>query len=175
MGSKDQRHQQKLHLGNGGAFGFADSTTAHHSLYSSHFVQLEELNKPVPFGLQRFLNIKTGQIYYEKVETKELEPKKMSRIDKKGENNSMSAKLDMKLNLSPPVLDQLIITTAANSSASPASSPTSSCVTTDMNYSRGDSNKNPEETTEVLSNMVLVGCPNCHLYVMLKEDNLKFP
>ncbi|KAI3840782.1 hypothetical protein MKW92_017481 [Papaver armeniacum] len=124
MGSKDQRHQQKLHLGNGGAFGSTASTTAHHNLYSSHF---------------------TCQIYYEKVETQEREPKKMSRTDGKGENDSTS----------PLVLDQLIITTAANSSASSASSPTSSCVTTNINYSRG--------------------CLNCHLYVMLKEDNLKCP
>ncbi|KAI3840779.1 hypothetical protein MKW92_017478 [Papaver armeniacum] len=173
MGSKDQRHQQKLRLGNGGSFDSAASPIAHHSFYSSHFVQLEELNMPVPFGFQRFLDIKTGEIYYKKMETQELKPKKMIRTGGKIEN--MSAKLDLKLNLSPPVLDQLIITTATSSSASPASSPTSSCVTTDMSYSSSDSNKNPEETIVVLSNMVLVGCLNCHLYVMLKGDNLKCP
>ncbi|RZC84229.1 hypothetical protein C5167_047015 [Papaver somniferum] len=135
MDSKDQSHQQKLYLGSGDAFGSA-ATTADQNLYSSHFIQLEELNKPVPFGFQRFLDIKTGQISYKKEEIQELEPKKMSRTDAKSENNSTLAKLDLKLNLSPPVLDQLIITTAANSSAS----PTSSCVTIDMNYSCSDSN-----------------------------------
>ncbi|KAI3874504.1 hypothetical protein MKX03_004834 [Papaver bracteatum] len=175
MGSKDQCHQQKLCLGNGGAFGSAASPIAHHSFYSSHSVQLEELNMPIPFGFQRFLDIKTGEIYYKKMETQELKPKKMSRTYGKIENDYMSAKLDLKLNLSPPVLDQLIITTAPSSSASPASSPTSSCVTTDMSYSSSDSNKNPEETIVVLSNMVLVGCLNCHLYVVLKGDNIKCP
>ncbi|RZC78450.1 hypothetical protein C5167_002632 [Papaver somniferum] len=81
--------------------------------------------------------VQTGQISYKKEETQELEPKKMSRTDAKSENDSTLAKLDLKLNLSPPVLDQLIITIAANSSAS---SPTSSCVTIDMNYSCSDSN-----------------------------------
>ncbi|KAI3933188.1 hypothetical protein MKW92_011061 [Papaver armeniacum] len=142
MGSKDQIHQQKLHLGSGGAFGSVTYTTDDHNLYSSHFVQLEELNKHVPFGFQRFLDIKTGQIYY-KEETQELEPKKMSRTDAESENDSTSAPFDLNLNLSPPVLNQLIITTAENSPASPASSPTSSCVTTDMNYSCSDSNMNP--------------------------------
>ncbi|KAI3984923.1 hypothetical protein MKX01_004691 [Papaver californicum] len=96
----------------------------------------------------------------------------MSRTDG---NDSTSIKLNLKVNLSLSVLDQLIITTATNSSASQALSTTSPCVLTNMNYSGSDCDKNAEETTAVLSNTVLLGCLNCYLYVMLKQDNLKCP
>ncbi|KAI3996015.1 hypothetical protein MKX01_037512 [Papaver californicum] len=83
-----------------------------------------------------------------------------------------SSKIDLKLDLSPPVLAQLIITTISNSSTS---SPTSSCVSLDEKHPGNDSNNNHDKETTVTSDMVLVGCRNCLMYVLLMKDNLRCP
>ncbi|KAI3888963.1 hypothetical protein MKX03_033628 [Papaver bracteatum] len=79
-----------------------------------------------------------------------------------------STKLDLKLNLS--VVEQLNITTTTHSSTS-----SNSYVSLENKRQGNDNSGNSEETTTVLSNMVLVGCPKCLLYVMLAKDNLRCP
>lgn len=55
-------------------------------------------------------------------------------------------------------------------------SPTSSCVSSELNYSVVDkSNNKEEEELTSLTNMVLVGCPSCLMYVMLSEKDPKCP
>ncbi|MCL7045887.1 hypothetical protein MKW94_028364 [Papaver nudicaule] len=80
--------------------------------------------------------------------------------------------LDLKLNLSPPMLKELIVTTTTNPSTS---SPTSSCVSSEISCLGNDNGSNAEETTIELSEMVLVGCTPCHLYVMLAKDKMRCP
>ncbi|KAI3996013.1 hypothetical protein MKX01_037510 [Papaver californicum] len=96
----------------------------------------------------------------------------MSERNEKSDIDCTSSKIDLKLELSPPVHEQLIITTIENSSTS---SPTSSCVSSDKKRPSNDSSSNPEETTMMVSDMVLVGCRNCLMYVLLVKDNLRCP
>ncbi|KAI3921646.1 hypothetical protein MKW92_018342 [Papaver armeniacum] len=86
----------------------------------------------------------------------------MSEKNEKKDVDCTPSEIDLKLYLSPPVPEKLIITTPTNSSTS---SPTSSCV----------SSSNHEETTTLISDMVLVGCRKCLLYVLLVADNLICP
>ncbi|KAL1544523.1 Protein GL2-INTERACTING REPRESSOR 1 [Salvia divinorum] len=72
-----------------------------------------------------------------------------------------SPKLELKLNLSPP-RRQVV-------SPHESVSPQSSCVSREMSPD-GDSSS-PESS----SNMMLVGCPRCLMYVMLLEDDPKCP
>ncbi|KAI3961891.1 hypothetical protein MKW98_022096 [Papaver atlanticum] len=96
----------------------------------------------------------------------------MSERKEKKDIDCMSSKIDLKLDLSPPVLEQLIITITGNSSTL---SPTSSCVSSDKKRLSNDSSSDPEETTTMLSDMVLVGCRYCYLYVLLAKGNLRCP
>ncbi|KAI3945215.1 hypothetical protein MKX01_034976 [Papaver californicum] len=105
------------------------------------------------------------------MENQGLEIEKISERNEKRDIYYTSSKIDLKLDLSPPVLEQLIITTTENSSMS---SPTSSCVSSDKKRPSNDSSSNPEETTTV-SDMVLVGCRNCLMYILLVKDNLRCP
>lgn len=85
---------------------------------------------------------------------------KMSR------RNGGNGKLDLKLNLSPPVAQRRTHETPSRSTTTSVS-PTSSCVSseTELRYS-----SSPEATS-----MMLVGCPRCLMYVMLAEDYPKCP
>ncbi|KAI3938827.1 hypothetical protein MKW92_008311 [Papaver armeniacum] len=85
----------------------------------------------------------------------------MSEKNEKKDVDCTPSEIDLKLCLSPPVPEKLIITTPTNSSTS---SPTSSCV----------SSSNHEETTTLISDMVLVGCRKCLLYVLLVADSLLY-
>ncbi|MCL7040471.1 hypothetical protein MKW94_000225 [Papaver nudicaule] len=105
------------------------------------------------------------------MERQELEIKEVSGRNGKRNNDCMS-NLDLKLNLSPPVLGQLIVTTATNPSTS---SPASSCVSSELSCLGNDNGSNAEETTIVLSEMVLVGCTPCHTYMLLAKDNMRCP
>ncbi|KAL4578287.1 hypothetical protein LXL04_014408 [Taraxacum kok-saghyz] len=78
-------------------------------------------------------------------------------------------KLDLKLNLSPPIAHRR---TEESPSRSVTMSPTTSCVSsenvqdeTERRYS-----SSPEATS-----MMLVGCPRCLMYVMLAEEYPKCP
>ncbi|KAI3996012.1 hypothetical protein MKX01_037509 [Papaver californicum] len=96
----------------------------------------------------------------------------MSERNEKSDIDSTSSNIDLKLDLFPPMLEQLIITTRENSSAS---SPTSSCVSSDKKRPSNDSCSNLEKTTMMVYDMVLVGCHNCLIYVFLVKDNLRCP
>ncbi|KAK1410970.1 hypothetical protein QVD17_37513 [Tagetes erecta] len=74
-------------------------------------------------------------------------------------------KLDLKLNLSPPIAQRPVEGSPSRSAAT--MSPTSSCVSseTGLRYS-----SSPEATS-----MMLVGCPRCLMYVMLAEEYPKCP
>ncbi|MCL7049505.1 hypothetical protein MKW94_016782 [Papaver nudicaule] len=101
----------------------------------------------------------------------ELEKKEVSGTNGMRDIDQMSD-LDLKLNLSPPLLGQLVVTTTTNPSTS---SPTSSSVSSETSYLGNDNGSNAEETTVVLSEMVLVGCIPCHIYVLLAKDNMRCP
>ncbi|MCL7049058.1 hypothetical protein MKW94_025356 [Papaver nudicaule] len=105
------------------------------------------------------------------MEKQELERKEVSGRNRKKDIDHMS-NLDLNLNLSPPVLGQLIVTTTTNPSTP---SPTSSCVSSEMSCLGNDNGSNAEETIVVLSEMVLVGCIPCHIYVLLAKDNMRCP
>ncbi|KAG9140828.1 hypothetical protein Leryth_010369 [Lithospermum erythrorhizon] len=74
--------------------------------------------------------------------------------------NGNGPKLELKLNLSPPRMNRRVESPSRSASASPQSS----CVS-----SEGCSNS-PEAKS-----MLLVGCPNCLMYVMLSEDDPRCP
>ncbi|KAI3996010.1 hypothetical protein MKX01_037507 [Papaver californicum] len=93
----------------------------------------------------------------------------MSERNEKRDIECTPSKIDLKPNLSLPMVEQLIITTTKNSSTS---SPTSSCVSSDKKRPGNDSNSNPEETTKMMSDMVLVGFRSFLMYVLLVKDNL---
>ncbi|KAH6798899.1 hypothetical protein C2S51_035383 [Perilla frutescens var. frutescens] len=79
------------------------------------------------------------------------------------------AKLDLKLNLSPPRANQARVVSPSHSLTV---SPTSSCVSSELNqqdeYLRYSTS--PEATS-----MMLVGCPRCLMYVMLAEEDPRCP
>ncbi|XP_077234435.1 uncharacterized protein LOC143876628 [Tasmannia lanceolata] len=118
---------------------------------SSLPIDLQE-SAPFPLGRERFLDLKTGKIYWEK-------ESEMSR-------NGKNPKLDLKLNLSPPRANRRIMESPTNRSV--GSSSPSSCVSTELNV--GPDNDSPEATS-----MVLAGCPRCLMYVMLSEEDPKCP
>ncbi|KAG9160454.1 hypothetical protein Leryth_008840 [Lithospermum erythrorhizon] len=78
--------------------------------------------------------------------------------------------LDLKLNLSlPPPRRNLHMNESPNQSP-PTTSPESSSVSSEVLNNNDDNS-----TTETTLSMVLVGCPNCLLYVMLSEKDPKCP
>ncbi|KAJ7976187.1 E3 ubiquitin-protein ligase [Quillaja saponaria] len=81
--------------------------------------------------------------------------------------NGNTPKLDLKLNLSPTRANPGV--ESPNRSATV--SPTSSCVSSELNQEDSMKNSNSPEATS----MVLVGCPRCLMYVMLSEDDPKCP
>ncbi|KAI3862292.1 hypothetical protein MKX03_037157 [Papaver bracteatum] len=94
----------------------------------------------------------------------------MSERNEKRDIDCASSKIDLKLDLSPPVLEQRIITTTSNSSTS---SPTSSCVSLEKKRLDNDNSNKLEEKTTMVYDMVLVGCSGCYLYLLLLRDNLR--
>ncbi|KAG9130955.1 hypothetical protein Leryth_006744 [Lithospermum erythrorhizon] len=82
--------------------------------------------------------------------------------------NSKGRKLELKLNLSPPGMNRRVDSPSRSASVSPQSS----CVSSELNqddYSTQYS-KSPEAKS-----MLLVGCPNCLMYVMLSEEDPRCP
>ncbi|KAK4749268.1 hypothetical protein SAY87_026717 [Trapa incisa] len=84
-------------------------------------------------------------------------------------------KLDLKLNLSPPVAQnhprEPPNWSPGRSGSSALESPISSCLSSEANGTdRRNSISSPEATS-----MLLVGCPRCLMYVMLSEDEPKCP
>ncbi|XP_010248444.1 PREDICTED: uncharacterized protein LOC104591346 [Nelumbo nucifera] len=72
-------------------------------------------------------------------------------------------KVEIELNLSPPRIFQY--DESPNQSAT--FSPTSSCVSTELN---------PEATVPPrVTSMAVFGCPRCYMYVMLSVDDPKCP
>lgn len=82
------------------------------------------------------------------------------------------AKLDLKLNLSPPRADQARVVSPSRSLTVSPTSPPSSCVSSELNqqdeYLRYTTS--PEATS-----MMLVGCPRCLMYVMLAGEDPRCP
>ncbi|KAF8395441.1 hypothetical protein HHK36_019387 [Tetracentron sinense] len=122
-----------------------------------------ELDTPAPLSLgwQKFLDLKTGEIYYKKDTTKVcFEEANMSR-------NGKNPKLDLKLNLSPPRVNPPVLESSNQSASLSPTSPPSSCVSSEETLRHSNS---PEATS-----MVLAGCQNCLMYVMLSEEDPKCP
>ncbi|KAK8514743.1 hypothetical protein V6N13_103102 [Hibiscus sabdariffa] len=79
---------------------------------------------------------------------------------------------ELKLNLSPPRVDPGVESPTA------ATSPPSSCVSSEMNLLQefdSSSSTSPNAVTEaetetVTTSMLLVGCPRCLMYVMLSDS-----
>lgn len=110
------------------------------------------------------------------------------QITKKKKNmsrrNGNGPKLDLRLNLSPPRVvnhqdqhqHQYQYHIDQQESLSPnrslATSPTSSCVSSEDSPSHQRRDPNSPETT---TSMVLVGCPRCMMYVMLAEVDPRCP
>ncbi|PIM98189.1 hypothetical protein CDL12_29332 [Handroanthus impetiginosus] len=74
-------------------------------------------------------------------------------------------RLNLKLNLSPRVNHPRV--------ESPTVSPTGSCVSSELNQQ--DEAARCSTSSEATSNMVLVGCPRCLMYVMLAEEDPRCP
>uniref|UniRef100_A0A1J3DFP9 GIR1-like zinc ribbon domain-containing protein n=1 Tax=Noccaea caerulescens TaxID=107243 RepID=A0A1J3DFP9_NOCCA len=79
-------------------------------------------------------------------------------------NGKNGPKLDLKLNLSPPLSQASQMSLVRSPSRSNTTSP-SSCVSSETN----------QEEIETTTSMVLVGCPRCLMYVMLSQDDPKCP
>ncbi|KAF8397953.1 hypothetical protein HHK36_016879 [Tetracentron sinense] len=119
----------------------------------------------LPLGWQKFLDLKSGEIYYTNDTGKGwFRDATMSR-------NGKSPKLDLKLNLSPPRANPQVQTPNRRASLSPTTSPPSSCVSSELNPDETVGYSNSPEATS----MVLVGCPRCLMYVMLSEEDPKCP
>ncbi|KAF4396947.1 hypothetical protein CsatB_019365 [Cannabis sativa] len=86
--------------------------------------------------------------------------------------NGSRPKLDLKLNLSPPRANPLLVESPRRSATVSPTSPQSSCVSSELNQDEMSVrySNSPEATS-----MVLVGCPRCLMYVMLSEDDPKCP
>ncbi|KAI3855168.1 hypothetical protein MKX03_021521 [Papaver bracteatum] len=145
-----------------------------HSHHSSIPVELEE-PYPLPLGCQRFLDLKSGEIYYKK---EGQEKRLLNRESRRMSRHGKGPRLDLKLNLSPPRVNNITnprqVESPNHNRRSGNSSPTSppsSCVSSEnsnddtLRYS-----SSPEATS-----MVLVGCPRCLMYVMLSEEDPKCP
>ncbi|KDP36148.1 hypothetical protein JCGZ_08792 [Jatropha curcas] len=133
-------------------------TTNPSSSSSSSYIELEEPS-PLPLGCQKFLDLKTGEIYYTKNKNK------MNR-----RNGNGGPKLELKLNLSPPRDNPRVESPTRSATVSPTSPP-SSCVSSELNQEDALRYTNSPEATS----MVLVGCPRCLMYVMLSENDPKCP
>ncbi|KAL6997991.1 Protein GL2-INTERACTING REPRESSOR 1 [Sarracenia purpurea var. burkii] len=79
-------------------------------------------------------------------------------------------KLDLKLNLSQPRGNPQV--ESPGRFLSPTTSPTSSCVSSELNQ---DETLRYSESPETTTSMMLVGCPRCLMYVMLAEEDPKCP
>ncbi|XP_052175957.1 protein GL2-INTERACTING REPRESSOR 1-like [Diospyros lotus] len=82
-------------------------------------------------------------------------------------NSWNGPKLELKLNLSPPRAARRV----ESPSRSPATSQTSSCLSSELNQ---DESLRYCESPEVTS-MMLAGCPRCLMYVMLAEEDPRCP
>ncbi|KAK4478776.1 hypothetical protein RD792_014275 [Penstemon davidsonii] len=81
-------------------------------------------------------------------------------------------KLDLKLNLSPPRVNQPRVESPTRSLTVSPTSPPSSCVSSELNQQEESLrySTSPEATS-----MMLVGCPRCLMYVMLSEEDPRCP
>ncbi|KAI3747138.1 hypothetical protein L6452_09585 [Arctium lappa] len=95
----------------------------------------------------------------------------MSR--RNGRGGGGGRKLDLKLNLSPPIAHRRTEESPSRSSAT-MSSPTSSCVSSENIIGQDESELRYASSPEATS-MMLVGCPRCLMYVMLAEEYPKCP
>ncbi|KAL4560683.1 hypothetical protein LXL04_032836 [Taraxacum kok-saghyz] len=77
--------------------------------------------------------------------------------------------LDLKLNLSPPSARR---STTESPNRATAMSPTSSCLTYELVQ---DETRRRYSTSPEATSMMLVGCPQCLMYIMLSEDYPKCP
>ncbi|KAK9291249.1 hypothetical protein L1049_009437 [Liquidambar formosana] len=168
---ENQHHQQQGQVNGGGAHSLVPSSSIaglrrpipvtldlfHINLLPSSRINFKE-PPPLPFGWQKFLNVKTGEIHYTKTRPK------MSR------RNGNAPKLDLQLNLSPPRANPLLNSPGRSVSVSPTSPP-SSCVSSELNQNETLRYSSSPEATS----MLLVGCPRCLMYVMLSEEDPKCP
>ncbi|GAA0158765.1 hypothetical protein LIER_15708 [Lithospermum erythrorhizon] len=81
------------------------------------------------------------------------------------QRNGNGPRLDLKLKISPPSRMNSLLNNDARNRSPTSISPESSCVSS---FHKHD---NSTETTS----MMLVGCPNCLIYVMLSEEEPKCP
>ncbi|KAL3536052.1 hypothetical protein ACH5RR_004513 [Cinchona calisaya] len=88
--------------------------------------------------------------------------------------NGNAPKLDhLKLNLSPPRVNNPRVQSPSRSSTASPTSPQSSCVSSELNQDHQDTyifSNSPDSTA-----MIVAGCPRCLMYVMLPEKDPRCP
>ncbi|QCE05132.1 hypothetical protein DEO72_LG9g132 [Vigna unguiculata] len=93
------------------------------------------------------------------------------------DRNESVAELGLNLNLSPPrVVENRPQSPTPLPSVLPAS-PSNSCVSTELNQDDDKNNNNlgnPNNNPEAVS-LIVVGCPNCLMYLMISEDKHQCP
>lgn len=121
------------------------------------------------------MDLKSGEIYYKK---EGHEKRLLNRESRRMSRHGKGPRLDLKLNLSPPRVNNITnprqVESPNHNRRSGNSSPTSppsSCVSSENgNDDTLQYSSSPEATS-----MVLVGCPRCLMYVMLSEEDPKCP
>ncbi|KAF8006946.1 hypothetical protein BT93_K1060 [Corymbia citriodora subsp. variegata] len=118
-------------------------------------VELEEPS-PLPLGWQKFLDLKTGEIYYTK-----------ARENMSCHSRGGGADLDLKLNLSPPTVNPI---TNSPSESLTVLRNSSSCLSLEVNSDESPSLAYSSDDSPAVVPMVLVGCQRCLMYVMISEE-----
>ncbi|KAL3716007.1 hypothetical protein ACJRO7_007727 [Eucalyptus globulus] len=118
-------------------------------------VELEE-PYPLPLGWQKFLDLKTGEIYYTK-----------AREDMSCRAAGSGTELDLKLNLSPPMVNPIMESPTESLTASPSSS---SCLSLEVSSDEFSSLACSSDDGPAVMPMMLVGCQRCLMYVMISEE-----
>ncbi|KAI6674017.1 hypothetical protein NL676_001923 [Syzygium grande] len=80
---------------------------------------------------------------------------------------SGGAELDLKLNLSPPTVSPIMESPTESLTVSPTSS---SGLSLEVNSYELSSLAYPSNNSPAVTRMVLVGCPQCLMYVMISEE-----
>ncbi|GAA0148771.1 hypothetical protein LIER_08122 [Lithospermum erythrorhizon] len=80
-------------------------------------------------------------------------------------------RLDLKLNISPPPRRNPLLNNESPNRSPEATSHDNSCVSSSETFNIHGIDENSSETTS----MMLVGCPNCLIYVMLSQEDPRYP
>ncbi|XP_020230695.1 uncharacterized protein LOC109811368 [Cajanus cajan] len=91
------------------------------------------------------------------------------------DRNGSIPKFELRLNLSPPRVVNCRADSPTLSAILSSTSPPSSCVSTEVNQGEENNNNLEYSNNPEAISLVVAGCPHCHIYIMVAEDNLKCP